>query len=135
MLEFLDRPRLVARGAAAFLDGLQVRQHHPPELGQMRVAALAVEQRSAELVLELLDRAGQRRLADVALLGRAREIQRAAQARRNSGPAAFPLAGIPEPRVEFLTPTQRNLPVARRYRLGISPMRCGYQRSSFGPSR
>ena len=43
MLEFLDRPRLVARSAAAFLDGLQVRKHHPPKLGQMRVAALAVE--------------------------------------------------------------------------------------------
>ena len=42
----------------------------------MGVAAFAVEQRAAELMLELLDGAGQRRLADVALLRRAREIQR-----------------------------------------------------------
>ncbi len=43
----------------------------------MGIPALAVEKRSAELVLQLLDCAGQCGLADVALLGGAREIQRA----------------------------------------------------------
>ena len=42
----------------------------------MGVAALAVEQGAAELMLELLDGARQGRLADVALLRRPREIQR-----------------------------------------------------------
>jgi hypothetical protein len=61
------------------LDRLQVRQHHPPELGQMGVGPLAMEQRPAELGFQLLDLAGQRRLGDVAPLGRAREVQRARQ--------------------------------------------------------
>jgi hypothetical protein len=39
------------------------------------VVALAVEQRPAQLVLELLDGAGQRRLADVALLRGAGEVE------------------------------------------------------------
>jgi hypothetical protein len=37
--------------------------------------ALAPEQESAELVLQLLDGAGERRLGDVTLLGRAGEVQ------------------------------------------------------------
>ena len=135
LLELLDRPRLVARRAAAFLDGLQIGQHHPPKLGQMRVAALAVEQRPAQLMLELLDRAGQRRLADVALLGGAREIERARQGDEIADLLHFHGRESPSLGLNFLTPPQRNPPVAVRYRLGMSPMRCSYQRSSFGPSR
>ena len=56
-----------------------MRLHHPAELGQVRLVALAVEQQPAQLLLEQLDRAGQRGLGDVALLGRAREVERLAQ--------------------------------------------------------
>jgi hypothetical protein len=41
----------------------------------MRIRALAVEQRTAELALEKLDRPRQRWLRDVAALGGAREVQ------------------------------------------------------------
>ena len=48
----------------------------PAEIGQMRQLALAPQQQAAQLLLELLDRPGQRGLRDVALLGRAGEVQR-----------------------------------------------------------
>jgi hypothetical protein len=67
---------MVAGGAAAFLHRLEIRQHHPAEFRQVRVPPLPVEKRAAKLVLELLDRARQRRLADVALLGRAGKVER-----------------------------------------------------------
>ncbi len=53
----------------------QVRPHHLAQPGQMGVVALAAEQRPAQLVLQCLDGAGQRRLRDVARLGRPREVQ------------------------------------------------------------
>jgi hypothetical protein len=56
---------------------VEIGPHHAAELGQVGVAALAVHQRPAQLVLEAANRPGQRRLDHVALLGRAREIQRA----------------------------------------------------------
>ena len=49
--------------------------HALAEIGQVRELALAAKQVAAELFLELLDGAGQRRLGDVAFLGGAREIQ------------------------------------------------------------
>ena len=51
----------------------------------MGLVALAIEQWAAELVLEQLDRAGQRRLGDVALLRGAREIERLAQRHEVAG--------------------------------------------------
>ena len=54
---------------------LQQRQHALAELGELRVRALAPEQVAAELAFELLDRARQRGLADVALFGAAGEIE------------------------------------------------------------
>ena len=54
----------------------QMRFDQPAEIGQMRQLALAAQQQAAKLLFELLDRAGQRRLRDMALLGRAGEIQR-----------------------------------------------------------
>ena len=45
------------------------------EVGQVSEVALAPEQEPAELVLQLLDCAGERRLGDVTLLGRAGEVQ------------------------------------------------------------
>src|SRR5271165_3863481 len=45
----------------------------------MRVVALTREQQAAEFVLHLLDRAGQRGLADIADLGRPGEVQRLAE--------------------------------------------------------
>ena len=54
-------------------------KHQAAEFGQMAVGALAVEQRAAQLVFELLDRPRERRLRDIAALGGAREIERFGQ--------------------------------------------------------
>jgi hypothetical protein len=70
------RLRLRRRRARHHL--LEVRLHQPAELGQVGVAAPAREQQPAQLVLKLLDGAGQRGLRHVALLRRPGEIQRAA---------------------------------------------------------
>src|SRR5262245_58057426 len=43
----------------------QIGPHDPAELRQMRVGALAVEQRSAELLLQALDAARERGLSDI----------------------------------------------------------------------
>ena len=67
----------------------QMRLHDPPELGQMGLVALAIEQRAAQLLLEQLDRAGQRGLGDVALLRGAREIERLAQRHEVAGLVHF----------------------------------------------
>jgi len=48
-----------------------------PKFGKLRVRALPAKQIAAQLLLELPDGAGQRRLGDVALLRSAGEIQRA----------------------------------------------------------
>ena len=76
-LQTLRSPRLVPGGTSAILNGLQVGQHHPPELGQMGVAPFSMEKRPAKFVLELLDGAGQRGLGNVAFFRGTREIQRA----------------------------------------------------------
>ena len=59
-------------------DLLELRAHQAAEVGQVGEMALAPEQEPAELLLELLDRARQRRLGDVAVLGGAGEVQRLA---------------------------------------------------------
>ena len=64
-----------ARGFGLRLDGLDIGQHHAPEFGEMGLVALAVEEPPAELGLQRLDGARQRRLGDVAALRRAGEIQ------------------------------------------------------------
>src|SRR5262249_48868603 len=68
------------------LGALRVRQdllehgpHELAELGQVGEAALAVDQRSPELLFELLDRASQRRLRDVTPFSGPREVQRLAK--------------------------------------------------------
>jgi hypothetical protein len=55
---------------------LEMRQHLPAEVGQVRQRPLAAEQQPVKLLLQLLDRARERWLSDVALLSRAREVQR-----------------------------------------------------------
>ena len=77
-------------GKRALVALLHQRQHALAEIGQVRVLALAPQQLAAELILELLDGARQGGLGDVALLGRAREIQRRARPPGNSGSDAFP---------------------------------------------
>ena len=57
---------------------VELRAHQAAEVGQVGEMALAPEQEPAELLLELLDRAGQRRLGDVAVLGGAGEVERLA---------------------------------------------------------
>jgi trans-2,3-dihydro-3-hydroxyanthranilate isomerase len=56
--------------------GLEMGLHQATEIGQMGKFALAPEQRPAEFLFELFDRAGQGRLRDVATLGSAVEVQR-----------------------------------------------------------
>ena len=63
-------------GLGLLPDLLELRAHQPPEVGQVGVVALAPEQQAAELLLELLDRPGQRGLGDVAMLGGAGEVER-----------------------------------------------------------
>ena len=72
------RPRLLDHLA-------QMRLHDPPELGEMGLVALAIEQRAAHLLLEQLDGTGQRGLGDVAPLRGAREIERLAQRHEVAG--------------------------------------------------
>ena len=47
LLELPDRPRLLARRLSLFVDRLQIGQHHPAQLGQMRIAAFAMKERAA----------------------------------------------------------------------------------------
>ena len=74
-LALLHRQRELARAGRAVVALLQQRQHALAELGELRLRALAPEQVAAELALELLDRARQRGLADIALFGAAGEIE------------------------------------------------------------
>ena len=64
-----------ARADRGIIALLQERMHALAELGQLCRRSLAAKQVAAELGLELLDRARQRGLRDVALLRRAREIE------------------------------------------------------------
>jgi hypothetical protein len=66
-------------GLGLGVDLLEVGQHHPAQFGEMGVPPLPTKQGPAEFVLQLLDGAGQRRLADIRLLCRPREIQRPRQ--------------------------------------------------------
>src|SRR5262245_59456326 len=54
---------------------LELWHQGPPHGGQLDPAGAPVEERAAQLRLELPDRAGQRRLRDIACLGGTREIQ------------------------------------------------------------
>ena len=54
----------------------------PAKVGEMGEVALAPEQEPAEFLLQLLDRAGERRLGDVTLLGRAGEVHVSQTARK-----------------------------------------------------
>jgi hypothetical protein len=56
-------------------DSFQVGPNHLAEIGEMREMAFTVKERPTKLSLELLNRAGERRLRNVALFGRAREVQ------------------------------------------------------------
>jgi hypothetical protein len=73
--ETLDRG---LRGLGLLPDLLELRAHETAEVGQVGEMALAAEQEPAQLLLELLDGAGERRSGDVALLGGAREVERLA---------------------------------------------------------
>jgi len=72
--------RLCRRGGIVAL--LQQRQHAPAKFGQVRVLALTAKEFSAQLLLERLDRARQRRLRDVALFGCPGEIKRIGQGQK-----------------------------------------------------
>src|SRR5271165_6612350 len=57
------------------VDGLQMRSNHFTEIGEMREMAFTVKKRAAKLSFQLLNRARERGLRDVALLRRAGEVQ------------------------------------------------------------
>ena len=69
---------LESRFVQALQHRARVRQERLAGLGQRHVALHAVEQRRAELGLQLADLLADRRLGDVQLLGRAGEVQMAA---------------------------------------------------------
>src|SRR5438105_2619534 len=71
--------RLLLRRLGAAKNLLEIGQYRAPELGEVAVGALAMEQRAAELLLEHPDRPRERRLRDVAALGSAGEVQFPAQ--------------------------------------------------------
>ncbi len=65
-------------GAGRGLEALPEQgMHAQAEFGQLRRRPLAAKQVATEFGLELLDRPRQRRLGDVALVGRAREVEHA----------------------------------------------------------
>src|SRR5262245_60842390 len=67
--------RLAPRALHMAVSLLEERLHLLAELGEVGIGALAMEQGAAELALERLDGAGERRLRDRAALGRAGEVQ------------------------------------------------------------
>src|SRR5262249_45927683 len=71
------------------LNLLEIRTHCLAELAQMRSRPLAAEGEPAELVLQQLDGARERRLRHVAFLGRAGEIQLLAQGEEIPDPMHF----------------------------------------------
>src|SRR6516164_7187220 len=71
----LDRRGERTRSESAFVALLEQRQHALAELGQLGLGSFPPKQVAAQLALELLDRAGQRGLRDVALLGCLGEIE------------------------------------------------------------
>ncbi len=56
---------------------LQKRRHAPAKFGEVGEVSLAPEEIMAELFLQLFDRARERGLRNIALLGGAREIEQA----------------------------------------------------------
>jgi hypothetical protein len=70
-----DVARQVLGGLRGFVGGLKKRQYLAAKIGQMGPRALAAEERAAKFLFELLDRAGERRLRDIAFFGSPREIQ------------------------------------------------------------
>jgi hypothetical protein len=70
-------PRASAFAALRSLEGpLEMREHLPSEIGQVRQRPLAAEQQAVKFLLQLLDSTREGWLSDVALLSRAREVQR-----------------------------------------------------------
>src|SRR5690348_7911457 len=76
-LAFIDHRRQGAGALRRLVTLLEQRIHLLAERREHRRRTLAAEQVAAKLRLEQLDRARQRRLRDIALLRRAREVRRA----------------------------------------------------------
>ena len=73
----LERGCERARAQRAVVALPQQRQHALAKFGELRVRPLAAEEVAAQLAFELADGAGERGLRHVALLGGAREVERA----------------------------------------------------------
>src|SRR5260370_9032295 len=72
----LDESLGMALGRLRLLVDLnEMRTHHAAEFRQMRFGALAMEKRSTELFLKLLDRTRERRLRGFAAFSGTREVQ------------------------------------------------------------
>src|SRR6266404_5797897 len=72
----LDESLGMALGRLRLLVDLnEMRAHHSAEFRQMRLGTLAMEKRSTELFLKLLDRTRDRRLRGFAAFGGTREVQ------------------------------------------------------------
>lgn len=78
LLELQEALRRGLRRACLAQHKGQMRLHEASEIGDVGEAALAPEEQAAELLFELLNRASQRGLGDMTLLGGTCEIQRVA---------------------------------------------------------
>ena len=74
-LRRLELSRFAARELGLCTDIRKMRPHHPSELSQVGVCPLAIYEGAAELLLEKLDGPGERRLGDIASLGRPGEVE------------------------------------------------------------
>lgn len=70
-----DSARVRLRSVRLLQHGFDIGRHRAAEFGEMRLCALAMEERAAKFGFQSLDRAGERRLGDAACLGCAREVE------------------------------------------------------------
>ncbi len=132
--------KLLARSLAASVSistWREVRAHHLAQAGEVGVVALAAEQRTAQLVLEPLDGAGQRRLRDIAGFGRAREVERLADGQKITDLMHFHGSSPPKPPSAQYARDHHSLrlsiPVSERYFRSVAGPRSNLRRH--GPHR
>ena len=75
----LELLRLLSCGVCCIDGALQHRQHELSEIRQLGQSAFPMNQVTSQFVLQLLQGLCERRLGDVALLGRASEVERLRQ--------------------------------------------------------
>src|SRR5437773_3092843 len=92
----------------------KMRLDQSTEVGKVRQLPFPPQQQTAELFLELLDRTGQCRLRDVALLGSAREVQRVGNGQKIADLVHLHAATVPAVRCARKTSVCGTWPQSRR---------------------